>query len=69
MLPLENLSTFLRNIADQIDKGIISETHLQVATEHYVSHLFSNSEKIDEDLAKKYLAMGWYIYQQTEKKN
>lgn len=64
MLPLEDLVNFLRKIADQIEQGTLPENQIQFATEHFLAHTFSLSKPLPEEEAKKYLALGWYIYTQ-----
>lgn len=71
MLPLEILSQFLRNLADQIEQKTATEGDLQLATEHYLAHHFALSKPLTEEEATKYMALGWYIYssQNTEQDN
>ena len=64
----KELPSFLRNTADRIENNTLSEEELRKVSELYMLSLFR--EKIGttsrEDYMK-FLILGWYVYNQTEK--
>lgn len=57
------LSTFLRVLADSIDKNKLSKSNLQKISEFYMSYLFLNKvKKSSEKEFQKFLFLGWYVY-------
>lgn len=58
-----NLVTdFLRNCADQIDKGI-APVKLNINAIEFFCKAKLDISNISEDEIYKYVAMGWYVYQ------
>jgi hypothetical protein len=57
------LSTFLRGLADSIDKNKLTESNVQRISEFYMSYLFLNKVKQrSEKEFQKFLFLGWYVY-------
>lgn len=65
----KTLQTFLRKLADDIEQKTLTEKQLQTVGEFYISYI--NPENPENNLEKdwkKYLTMGWYVYECLLKK-
>ena len=64
----KELPKFLRNLADSVESNTLSEDELRKVSELYIYSLFrekiSNTSRQDY---MKFLILGWYVYNQTEK--
>ena len=59
----QNIVEFLRKIADSVENKTVDEKSLEILIECYMKYKNSyNLEEKDEEEIKKYLFMGWYIY-------
>jgi hypothetical protein len=68
------LPQFLRDLANEIENEQLNSSQVQSIGEFYVSYLFNEDtdnqdqdvSKQDEDISdkdfKKFLALGWYVY-------
>lgn len=56
------LTAFLRNCADQIDKGL-ANPELNISAIDFFCKARLNITNIPEDELYKYITMGWYVYQ------
>jgi len=59
------LAQFLRDTADKVDNGAITETQSQLLYEFQRTYLFSGlleQQEFDEKNLLKFLVLGWYIY-------
>jgi hypothetical protein len=64
----KELPQFLRNLADRIESNTLSEEDLRKVSEFYMSHLFRDKiGNTSQDDYMKFLVLGWYVYNQTEK--
>lgn len=62
------LPLFLRHLAEQIDNGSLSDDNLQRVGEFFMSYLFENETREDENYSDsefyKFVIMGWWVYTQ-----
>jgi hypothetical protein len=64
----KELPTFLRNLADRVESNTLSEEELRKVSELYISSLFRDKiGTISHKDYMKFLILGWYVYNQTEK--
>lgn len=70
------LPPFLRKLADDVEKGTVSDDQLQRVGEFYASFLFheevenntrAGSEGTGEEDFTKFIFMGYYVYSQISK--
>jgi len=70
---ISQISTFLRKIADNIEQNILTELQLKLVSEFFIEYNFMNREQkeIEHDISdkdfRKFLSLGWYIYNKIEK--
>lgn len=70
---ITQISTFLRKIADNIEQNILTELQLKLVSEFFIEYNFMNREQkeIEHDISdkdfRKFLSLGWYIYNNIEK--
>jgi hypothetical protein len=67
---MDNIVTFLRKTADEIENGTASIKLNLEAVDFYAKYVRENSQNDDlsEQEIYKYLSMGWYVYQNLEDK-
>ena len=66
--PNSLLVPFLRNLAENIEKGNLNQEELQKVGDFYMSYIFNDQEKeMSNKEFLKFFAMGWYVYQQLLK--
>ena len=61
------LSFFLKNLANSIDKNELDNEQLKSISEFYIRSKFESTlkdrkEEFSEDDMKKFLTLGWHIY-------
>ena len=64
---LENLSDFLRKKADEIENVTADGKTISSALDFFLNNISVNYET-DEKLFMKYYMMGWFVYDQIEKR-
>ena len=56
------LSSFLRSVADRLEKNQVPAQKLEILTDFFVNYMSEpTTDKVEVDMVK-YLAMGWYVY-------
>ena len=66
--PNSLLVPFLRNLAENIEKGNLNQEELQKVGDFYMSYIFNEQEKeMSNKELLKFFAMVWYVYQQLLK--
>ena len=63
------LSSFLRTLAEKVDKDELSNQQLQKTVEFFLRYMFEEKtdEKINNQDFMKFLIMGWYVYENIDK--
>jgi hypothetical protein len=71
---ITEISTFLRNIADKLEQNSLTELELKLISEFFMEYSFINREQkeIEDDISdkdfRKFLSLGWYIYNKIDEK-
>jgi heme oxygenase len=60
------LSLFLRNLADKIDDETTTSTEILNVVEFYMKNVHTNN--IDNNDFRKFVFLGWYMYQSIDDK-
>ncbi len=55
---------FLENILSKLKDNRLSEEEQRELSEFYINYMFSReNNEIDQEKMKKYMSLGWYIYE------
>ena len=63
---------FFEDLTHRMKNNLLTDKEEQLITEFYLSHSHTNSNisnMDDKDNLKKYLVMGWYVYQSLSNVN
>jgi len=64
LIEREKQILFLENLLTKLKNNHLSIEEQRELTEFYVNYMFSNqNNKTDEEKIKKYMSLGWYIYE------
>lgn len=64
---MSDISSFLRELADNIDNNTISKDDFLIAVNAYKKFHDNNRNMSENDM--KYYTLGWYIYEVLKKNN
>jgi predicted GNAT family N-acyltransferase len=64
LIEREKQILFLENLLTKLKNNHISVEEQRVLTDFYINYMFSNeNNQRDEEKIKKYMSLGWYIYE------
>ena len=64
LIERERQILFLENLLSKLKNNHLSIEEQRELSEFYVNYMFSNkNDQDDEEKVKKYMSLGWYIYE------